>query len=620
MRWYLIVVACTAVAAASAGPYAGQTGQNSEIAANDNRAPSGVLRDSVLTIEMVAGAGTWYPSGRAGAGRAVYAFGTAAGLTNPGPLIRVPTGTVVRATVRNELDRVLTVHGFFDRPGGAATITVQPGDSARVQFRLNEPGTFHYWGSTRGAARLTDRFGAESQLVGAIVVDEPGAPTDDHVFVIGIEDDSAAVPARRRVRAAVVNGRSWPYSHSSTVRLGETVRMRWLNVSDRFHPMHLHGFYFRVNARGDIAGDTLYEPAGQRMVVTELLAPGQTMSMSWVPERAGNWLMHCHMAEHISPELRGGHIDLADADVNHALDAMAGIVTGWRVSGDGARAAAKSSPLRPRGIRLIAQAQPGRYGLLPALGFVIQEGDVPAADSVAVPGPPLVLVRDQPVRIMVVNRLSEATSVHWHGIELESYYDGVSGWSGEDDRIAPHIAPGDSFEVRFTPPRAGTFIYHTHFDEERQLSSGMYGPIIVLEPGRRYEPETDRVWVLSQNGPSDEVRVALNGAAEPVLDMQENRRYRIRLINISPNVPLTLTVLADSTPVVWRMVAKDGADLPAAQLRTQSAVQRIGVGETYDFELTPVRSGELVLRATNPFGAPLLTGRIRVRAEEGRTP
>ena len=53
-----------------------------------------------------------------------------------------------------------------------------------------------------------------------------------------------------------------------------------------------------------------------------------------------------------------------------------------------------------------------------------------------------------------------------------------------DSRTAPAIAPGDSFEARFTPPRAGTFIYHTHIDDIRQPSSGLYGAIIVLEPGQ----------------------------------------------------------------------------------------------------------------------------------------
>ena len=111
-------------------------------------------------------------------------------------------------------------------------------------------------------------------------------------------------------------------------------------------------------------------------------------------------------------------------------------------------------------------------------------GPAPRPDSVVIPGPPLVLTRGEPVQITVVNNLQDATSIHWHGIELDSYFDGVSGWSGDQRKTAPHVNAGDSFAVRFTPPRAGTFIYHSHFDEERQLGSGLYGPIIVLEPGQ----------------------------------------------------------------------------------------------------------------------------------------
>jgi FtsP/CotA-like multicopper oxidase with cupredoxin domain len=80
------------------------------------------------------------------------------------------------------------------------------------------------------------------------------------------------------------------------------------------------------------------------------------------------------------------------------------------------------------------------------------------------------------------NRLPEATAIHWHGMELESYYDGVHGWSGAGLRVTPLIEPGDSFVVRFTPPRTGTFMYHTHNHDHTHLASGLYGPMLVVEP------------------------------------------------------------------------------------------------------------------------------------------
>jgi FtsP/CotA-like multicopper oxidase with cupredoxin domain len=107
---------------------------------------------------------------------------------------------------------------------------------------------------------------------------------------------------------------------------------------------------------------------------------------------------------------------------------------------------------------------------------------------VPVPGPTLALTRGEPVEITLVNRLPEGTAIHWHGMALESYYDGVHGWSGTGQRITPMIAPGDSFVVRFTPPRTETFIYHTHLHDKRQLTSGLYGAMVVLDPGGRSMP------------------------------------------------------------------------------------------------------------------------------------
>jgi FtsP/CotA-like multicopper oxidase with cupredoxin domain len=215
----------------------------------------------------------------------------------------------------------------------------------------------------------------------------------------------------------------------------------------------------------------------------------------------------------------------------------------------------------------------------------------------------------------VVNKLPDATSIHWHGIELDSYYDGVSGWSGNQGRTAPHVNAGDSFAVRFTPPRAGTFIYHSHFDEERQLGSGLYGPIIVLEPGKRYEPESDRTWILSQAGPSkglSRARVTLNGSRSPVIEMRAKRLHRIRLIHIAASVPLRFSLLRDTLPVSWRAIAKDGADLPPAQARVRPARQFIGVGEAYDFEFTPEQPGELRLVVKDPAGRTRVAGVVRV--------
>jgi FtsP/CotA-like multicopper oxidase with cupredoxin domain len=200
------------------------------------------------------------------------------------------------------------------------------------------------------------------------------------------------------------------------------------------------------------------------------------------------------------------------------------------------------------------------------------------------------------VRITVVNRLAEPTAVHWHGIELESWYDGVPGVSGAGRRVAPMIAPGDSFEVRFTPPRAGTFIYHTHVDEERQQDAGLAGPLLVLEPGVRRDSTVDRTVLVSSPGDFDgEVRqLLLNGMATPApLQLRAGQRYRFRLINMSVRRSGVIVMLTrGGAPATWRPLAKDGADLPPALRAMEPSRRVVSIGETLDVEIVPDAPGD----------------------------
>src|SRR5437773_8158154 len=114
---------------------------------------------------------------------------------------------------------------------------------------------------------------------------------------------------------------------------------------------------------------------------------------------------------------------------------------------------------------MILRPNVGNTAGTPLYGIAMQDLDAgtsePDVEVGQRSGPPIMLGRNDPVSIMVVNRLAEPTSIHWHGIELDSFFDGVPGFSGQKPALAPAIAPGDSFDVRFTPPRSGTFIYHT---------------------------------------------------------------------------------------------------------------------------------------------------------------
>jgi len=598
------------------------------VVANDNTRPAGVLADGTVTIRLRAAAGQWRPEGPGGPALAIEAFGVdGAPLSVPAPLIRVIEGTTIAVSIRNNLAAPLRVNGLCARDGGAcAPVDVPPGTTRDVRFASGRAGTYHYWATTMGAP-VPFR-----ELAGGLVVDPPNGPAgQDRIFVITewtnltfaqlgaiitADDANAAFLAAQPKLTFVINGLSWPATERLTYRLGEAVRWRVINLSSQTHPMHLHGFYFTVTHMGDGRSDQPVAGGSGRRVVTQVLPSGGTLTMDWTPEREGNWLFHCHIMSHVSPERRlgaetppanphaahgahGTHADQAHAQHDASLG-MAGMVLGITVlpASDAQLSASRppaSAPASRTPRRLTMVIQPGKTaaGSAAAAGFTVSEAGAPAADtSVASPGPALVLRRDEPVEITVVNRLAEATSMHWHGLEIESYYDGVHGWSGRTaQQVAPMIAPGASFVVRITPPRAGTFIYHTHLHDYRQLTSGLYGPLIVTGPGETFDPNTDHVVVLGRRDSSqassireDAESVVVNGVHEAQLVWRAGVRNRIRVINITPDDIFAVSLLARDTPVSWRPLTKDGAPVPDGEAQPVPAKVRIAVGETYDFE------------------------------------
>ena len=579
------------------------------VAINDNRKPAGILRDGIVTLRLDARIAAWHPDGDPAPGADVPAFAELGGAPQiPGPLVRVPAGTRVVATVRNSLPNdTLHVHGLHARPVAGATaapIRLAPGEQREVTFQLDAPGTYFYWGTTSGRA-FRYRVREDNQLSGAIVVDMPATrPGSDRIFMITMWSDTvgAVQPIGRSRVLYALNGRSWPHTERLSYTVGDTVRWRVINATPDLHPMHLHGFYFDVENRGDGRADTAYTPAQQERLVTELMTPGLTMGIRWVPDRDGNWAFHCHIPEHI--ERRGplGTIasDHAGHVGNHAGAGMNGLVLGLNVAPrPGTRSTATTAVPGRRTFRVLIDEVPNATAF-PSLDVSVADGRKPAERAPRGRlGPPIVVNVGEPVSITVVNRSSRETAVHWHGIELESYFDGIAGWSGMPGRLAPAIAPRDSFEARFTPRRAGTFIYHSHVDEARQQTAGLVGPIIVLAPGQRFDPAIDLLAVITS--PTDTVlekrAVFINGALDPApLTLKAGVAHRLRMINMTAARPGSRVELRrDTTLTQWRMLARDGAELPEARQVPQRALRRLSIGQTIDVEITPPAPGPLRL-------------------------
>jgi FtsP/CotA-like multicopper oxidase with cupredoxin domain len=335
------------------------------------------------------------------------------------------------------------------------------------------------------------------------------------------------------------------------------------------------------------------------------------MSFAWLAERPGNWIFHCHYATHLSSavalDTENGDLDHSALD-HHASDRphqMFGLVVGMTVAPRGPQPVATGPE---RAIRILQRQKPNVYGSQAGMAFVLDgTADATNTDALPVPGPTLVLERGKRVAVTVVNQSDDHAAVHWHGIELESYPDSVPGWSGSGTNILPPIAPHDSLTVRWTPPRAGSFMYHSHFSEAQQMGSGLYGPIIVVEPGQKFDPETDRVLFFGTAGTGTNPvfgpfpNFVMNGKTQPdAMNLKVGTRYRFRLFNLAGDTPLAVAVNAGDKPITWRAAAKDGYPLPPSQSIDKPATLMFDPGEIYDFVYTPKSAGELVLT----FGLP----------------
>jgi FtsP/CotA-like multicopper oxidase with cupredoxin domain len=92
-------------------------------------------------------------------------------------------------------------------------------------------------------------------------------------------------------RAFAGHGQS-PAGPFEQLEAGRWHRIRFVNESFRLHPMHVHGQFFKVIARG---GAPVDEPFFRDTV---LLKAKETIDVGMVPLERGPWMLHCHIQEH----------------------------------------------------------------------------------------------------------------------------------------------------------------------------------------------------------------------------------------------------------------------------------------------------------------------------------
>ena len=217
-----------------------------------------------------------------------------------------------------------------------------------------------------------------------------------------------------------------------------------------------------------------------------------------------------------------------------------------------------------------------------------------------VPGPMIRVTEGEQVRVIVKNELEEPTTIHWHGIEVPNAMDGVP------DMTQAPIQPGETFTYEFTAKPAGTFMYHSHFEGDRQVSAGLYAPFIIdpKEPEAN-PPDVDLTLMISEWLVRGDLTFAampmagmepnyftINGKAFPAtqtIDVKQGQRVRLRLIGIGQFIhPMHLHGFP------FKVVATDGHPVPESAQLTKDTIS-VAPGERYDIEFVAAEPGQWVL-------------------------
>lgn len=224
------------------------------------------------------------------------------------------------------------------------------------------------------------------------------------------------------------------------------------------------------------------------------------------------------------------------------------------------------------------------------------------------PGPIIEANKGDTLNIKVKNNLIEPTIIHWHGIRLPSSMDGT-------DDVQKPIEPGEEFTYSFMVPDAGTFWYHSHFNETVQMERGVYGGLIVRDEG---VPVTDGEkifllddmkltgdnnfkepgwffarWMERHDGRQGET-LLINGKENPVININAGQTERWRFINAASARYFKLTLEGR----LFQIIASDGGLLERAVPATEVLITP---GERVDILAGPFKEGESFKLESLPY-------------------
>ena len=209
----------------------------------------------------------------------------------PGPQIRVKQGDRVRLVLKNELPESTAVHFHgLELPNdqdGVPFITqppVKPGESYTYEFTVPNSGS-HMYHSHHNSAKQVGMG-----LLGAFIVEPKSKRAIEKVdvdYVMILNDGS---------HGYTLNGKGFPATEPIVAKLGQTVRIRFMNEGMMIHPMHLHGMHMTV-----IDKDGWPQPAPWKCDTLNI-APGERWDVIVNCNNPGVWAFHCHILPHAESE------------------------------------------------------------------------------------------------------------------------------------------------------------------------------------------------------------------------------------------------------------------------------------------------------------------------------
>ncbi len=221
----------------------------------------------------------------------------------PGPTIEAVEGDRVRILVTNKLPEPTAVHWHgvllpsgMDGVAGLSQPAIPPGETFAYEFTLRQHGTQMY--HSHGDEMVQIGLGAMGFFI--IHPRKRAEPRVDRDYAIFLNEwfvrPGSATPdvnVMTDFNIFTFNSRAFPGTEALVARKGERVRIRFGNVGQESHPIHLHGHTFHVTATdgGKIP------PSAQWPETTVVVFPGQTRDIEFIAI-PGDWAMHCHRRHH----------------------------------------------------------------------------------------------------------------------------------------------------------------------------------------------------------------------------------------------------------------------------------------------------------------------------------